>query len=115
MKSPQTRSAWLGLALVFLVMAIPAYADTTSDLFNLFFQTSGVAANNGFNQGERTSLVTKVIAAIASVQRGHEKTAANNLGAFINEVEAMERSGRLPSADADALINSANAIIAQLL
>lgn len=114
MKSPQTRRAWLGLAIAFLLMAIPAYADTTSDLFNLFFQVSGVAIANDLNQGERTSLVTKVLAAIASVERDHDKTAANNLGAFIHEVEAMERSGRLTPGDADALINSADAIISQL-
>jgi hypothetical protein len=106
--------AWLGLALVSLVMAIPAYADATTDLFGLFFQASSVADNNDFTNGERTSLVTKVIAAIASVERGHENTAINNLGAFVNEVEAMQRTGRLPSEDADALINSANAIIDQL-
>ena len=114
MKSPQSRGAWLGLALLFAAFAIPANADPTSDLLALFSQTSGVAAANDFNQGERVSLETKVLAAIASVQRGHEKTATNNLNAFTNEVNALEQSGRLSPADAQALTNSANAIVNQL-
>ena len=114
MKSPQSRGAWLGLALLFAAFAIPANADPTSDLFALFSQTSGVAAANGFNQGERVSLETKIIAAIASVQRDHEKTATNNLDAFINEVNALEQSGRLSPADAQALTDAANAIAGQL-
>lgn len=112
MKSFRTRSACL--ALVLLALAAPAFADPHSDIVALFNQTDVVAANNDFSQGERVSLVTKLIGALAAVDRGQENTAANNLGAFINEVEAMERSGRIPSADADALITAAQAIIDQL-
>ena len=114
MKSPQSCGAWLGLALLFVAIAIPANADPTSDLFALFSQTSGVAAANGFNQGERVSLETKIVAAIDSVQRDHEKTATNNLNAFTNEVDALEQSGRLSPADAQALTDAANAIAGQL-
>lgn len=114
MKSSRTRNAWLGAALILLTLAVPAFADPQSDVLVLFNQTNGVAAANDFTQGERVSLVTKLIGALASLERGHEKTATNNLGAFINEVEAMERSGRIPSGDADALIAAAEAIIDQL-
>src|SRR2546421_3118293 len=107
MMRPRLVRAWLGLALLSLLVAVPASADPSSDLFALFFQTSGVAAANGLNMGERNSLVTKIIGAISSLERGHEKTAANNLGAFINEVNALEQSGRLGAADAHALSNAA--------
>ena len=114
MKSPQSRGAWLGLALLFVAIAVPASANPTSDLFALFSQTNGVAFANDFTQGERVSLVTKIIGAIEAVGRGNEKTATNHLDAFTNEVNAMEQSGRLSPADAQALTDAANAIAAQL-
>jgi hypothetical protein len=110
MKNPQTRSAWLSLALILLVVSVPAHADSVSDLFGLFFQASTIANNSGLTFGEKTSLATKVIAAIADVQKGHDNAARGVLGAFINEVDAMERNGRLTPADAAALVNSAQAI-----
>jgi hypothetical protein len=114
MKSSRTRSACLGIALVLLALAAPALADPQSDANALFNQTNAVAGANDFSQGERVSLVTKLIGTLESLERGHENTATNNLGAFINEVEALERSGRIPSADAEALITAAQAIIDQL-
>jgi len=114
MRRPQSLRVWFILALLLLLVALPGYADTASDLRALFFQVSAVAAANGFTQGERVSLVTKVIEASRSVQRGNETTAANQLGAFINEVEALGRSGRLSAEDAQALIDSANAILGEL-
>lgn len=116
MFKPQSRSVWLGLALVMVFSAVPLFADPNpiSDLFTLFGQVSSTAATNGLGFGERTSLVTKIIAAIADIERGHENAARGSLGAFSNEVAALERSGRLPSADAAALIAASNAIIGQL-
>ena len=111
MKSLKTRSAWLSLALIFLAVSVPAHADTVSDLFALFFQASTIANNSGLTFGERTSLVTKVVAAIADVQKGHANAAQGSLGAFIHEVDALERRGALAPEDADALVNSAQAIL----
>jgi hypothetical protein len=105
---------WLGLALLLSAVALPVCADTNSDVRALFFQASGVAAANGFNQGERVSLVAKVVQVLHSVERGDSESAANQLGAFINEVNALEQSGRLPSADAQALTGAANAILGEL-
>jgi hypothetical protein len=113
MKRTRAIRACLGFALL-MVVAVPLHADPSSDLFALFFQANGVAASSGFTQGERISLVAKVIHAERDVERGNDNAAVNNLGAFINEVEALERSGRLAPADAAALINSANAIVGEL-
>lgn len=114
MKNFTTRGAWLGLALVLLSLAAPAFADAHSDVLALFNQTNGVAGSNGLNQGERTSLVTKLVGALLALERGNENAARGNLRAFQHEVAAMERSGRLAPADAAALTNSAQAIIDQL-
>ena len=105
---------WLGFALLLFAVALPVCANTNSDVRALFFQTSAVAAANEFNTGERVSLVTKVIAALRSVERGDSESAAGQLGAFVHEVDALERSGRLPSPDAQALTDAANAIIGEL-
>jgi len=113
MKRRRSR-VWLGLTLSLLVLALPVYADTASDVRALFFQASNTAAANGLTHGERISLVAKVVEALRSVERGDANSASGQLGAFINEVEALERSGRLAPADAQALTNSANAIIAEL-
>src|SRR5205085_9372537 len=59
---------WLGFALLLFAVALPVCANTNSDVRALFFQTSAVAAANEFNTGERVSLVTKVIAALRSVE-----------------------------------------------
>jgi len=51
---------------------------------------------------EESSLRAKLSAAIASLERRNTAPAVNQLEAFLNEVDAMVRSGRLPQATADA-------------
>ena len=53
--------------------------------------------------GTRRSLLAKLEAAQAAVARGQRDTARNQLNAFVNEVQAMRRSGRLSPSAADAL------------
>ena len=114
MKTIQTRGALAALAVMLMIAALPVYADSRSDVVALFQLTNTAAVNNDLTFGERTSLVTKLIGAIASIDKGHENTAANQLDAFQHEVDAMQRSGRLPAADAQVLSDAADAIIAQL-
>jgi hypothetical protein len=64
--------------------------------------------------GNNKSLHSKLDAAMASLSAGNTNAAANQLRAFINEVEAMMRSGRLSATSGQALIAEANAILAQL-
>ena len=47
---------------------------------------------------ENNSLAVKLEAAIMSLSRGNDGAAINQLGAFLNEAEAMARSGRLDAA-----------------
>jgi hypothetical protein len=58
--------------------------------------------------------VAKVVEALRSVERGDANSASGQLGAFINEVNALEQSGRLAPADAQALTDAANAILGEL-
>lgn len=67
----------------------------------------------GLPKGQENSLEAKLRSALASVQRGNENSASGQLGAFINEVQA-QRGKKIPSADADALIASAQQIIGEL-
>lgn len=68
----------------------------------------------GLSRGETVSLNAKLRAAEASLQRGQDATAVNQLNAFINEVQAMAGSGRMSAADAAALTAAARRIIASI-
>jgi len=74
---------------------------------NLIAQVNGVA-----NGGTANSLNAKLRAASASLDRGNTEAATGQLGAFINEVEAMVQSGRLTQAQGNALIAAARLILA---
>jgi DNA/RNA endonuclease G (NUC1) len=65
-------------------------------------------------RGAATSLNAKLRAAAASLERGNGATAVNQLNAFINEVQAMAGSGRMPAADAAAVTAAAQRIIASI-
>lgn len=66
------------------------------------------------NPGEANSLLAKVDAASRQASQGKTTPAKNLLNALINEVNAMRASGRLSSADAQALIDAAQCAIAAL-
>ena len=63
------------------------------------------------DDGNKTSLKKKLEAAQEALDRGNKGAAANQLGAFINEVQAMQRSGRLDASTAASLITQAMLII----
>jgi len=63
------------------------------------------------NAGNLRSLQAKVDAALRQAERGRFGTAANILGAFVHEVSAMERSGRLTPAAASSLEEAAELVI----
>ena len=107
--------AWLGFALLLFVVVVPIYGDTRSDIFALYSQAANaVAASGDAPRGETSSLGAKLVGAVQALQRGNDNVAVDKLNAFANEVRALEQSGRLSPADADALVNGANAIIAEI-
>jgi N-formylglutamate amidohydrolase len=61
--------------------------------------------------GTATSLAAKLDAAARQLERGNENAAEGQLGAFVNEVEALVRSDRLAAADAATLTGLAQRIV----
>jgi DNA/RNA endonuclease G (NUC1)/PKD repeat protein len=70
--------------------------------------------NGVLNGGAANSLNSKLSAAGASLARGNTTAAANQINAFINEVQAAVQSGRLTQAQGDALIAYARRILASI-
>ena len=64
--------------------------------------------------GNANSLKRKLMAAARSVEAGHPRAAANQVLAFMHEVEALMRSGRLSQVQGDFLLENANALLASL-
>ncbi len=79
---------------------------------NLITELSSPAL--GLNAGEQNSLGAKLQATLSSIKRGDSQSASGQLGAFINQIQALESSGRLSAQAAAALIAAANNIIASL-
>jgi hypothetical protein len=75
---------------------------------------AGLIETAGVGEGEANALVSKLDAAAARLEKGKPAEAVNVLNAFISQVKAMVRSGRLSEAEGQALIDAARAIIAQL-
>jgi len=70
-----------------------------------------LATAGKINRGNANSLIVKLEAAQASFARGNNTAAVNQLEAFLHELDAMERSGRLSAADAAALRTAVTRII----
>jgi len=68
----------------------------------------------GLPKGTERSLANKLEAALRKVEQGRPCAAANQLGAFVNELRALVRSGRLPEKGAGPLINAAKRIAKEL-
>jgi probable HAF family extracellular repeat protein len=66
------------------------------------------------NQGQRNTLIAKLEAVTKQIEKGNVKPAINELQAFINEVDADIKSGKLTLAQGQPLIDAANAMIAEL-
>ena len=64
--------------------------------------------------GTTNSLISKLAAARHSLETGNTTAAMNQLAAFINQVNALEHSGRLDTATAAELIALAQAIINEI-
>jgi Bacterial Ig-like domain (group 3)/MBG domain (YGX type) len=93
-------------------------SNAISQVVNNVVQTASIAdliakvTALNLNAGQRNSLIAKLRAAQASLARGNTTAAANQLGAFVNEVHADEQSGALTLPAGDPLIAEAQAIVA---
>ena len=96
-------------------------AATVKQSFVVAFNALAAIANlatqiNALNltDGEKNSLTAKLDAAYKSAGKGDANAAVGQLRAFINEVAALARSGRITSAVADVLKSAAQTIITGL-
>lgn len=64
----------------------------------------------GLNSGQKNSLIAKLDAASASMDRGDTKTANNQLNAFLNELQAYQGSGKISAMAYNALVADVHAI-----
>jgi hypothetical protein len=68
--------------------------------------------NDGsLSAGEANSLTSKCDGAMAALDKGNTRAASNKLGSFINEVNAMVKSGRLGADEGRTLMDAAQAAI----
>jgi hypothetical protein len=70
----------------------------------------GQIATLDLNNGEKNSLSSKLSAAQRSLSSGNRQAASGQLGAVINEIQALQRSGRLDGSTAEALLAQLRAI-----
>ena len=75
---------------------------------------SDLANSGALSSGNARSLAAKLDAATQQVGRGRAVAAENQLGAFINEVNALVRAGRLSEPDGEALSELARRIMGSL-
>jgi len=64
----------------------------------------------GLTAGQKSSLVAKLEAASASMDRGDTKTANNQLNAFLNELQTYQSTGKISGAAFNALVADVHAI-----
>ncbi len=70
--------------------------------------------NSTIKAAKGNELIKKLNDVLINLEKGKTKTAANNLGAFTNQVSSLIKSGQLSKTQGSALINSVNAIIDQI-
>jgi DNA/RNA endonuclease G (NUC1) len=75
---------------------------------------ASLVAAGTISRGNGNALDAKLNVAIGQLDAGNATAARNQLEAFVNQVEAMQRSGRLPATDASRLIAGARRIIAAI-
>ncbi len=66
------------------------------------------------NKGRAHALLTKLDGTLAKLGRRNTKAPAHQLLAFVNQVKAFRKSGKLPPDQAQSLIDKANTVITQL-
>ena len=80
----------------------------------LIDEVENLITEEKLNQGQGNALISKLENIIAKIDKGNIKPAINQLGAFINQVNAFIRGGVLSSEEGQPLIDAANEIIDML-
>jgi PKD repeat protein len=75
------------------------------DKIKTLISTGAISSGNG------NALTSKLDSAIQAFDKGNANAAANTLNSFINQVNALVKSGKLSPSEGQALISAAQAII----
>ncbi len=107
-----------GSTTVVVLSPLQAVSNLSAMLDNLgaagSASTARTISGGALNKGELGSLQSKLDAAKNQLGNGNGTPAANQLNAFINELQAMVQSGRLSSGVADPFLAYAARVIASI-
>jgi hypothetical protein len=78
-------------------------------------QVNNLVSSGILSSGNGNALTVKLDHAQASLNAGNVKEGVNQLSAFINQVNAFKKSGKLTAAQAQLLLDAANAAIISAL
>jgi hypothetical protein len=84
-------------------------SPTTIPALETFIQNSP-QVSAGLNKGQKNSLIVKLENAATSFASGNISSGCARLGAFMNEVAAVEQSGQLDPVTAATLLSGAQAV-----
>lgn len=94
---------------------VPTPNSTPSEqVEELIAQVRALAAGGALSPGNANSLESKLRAALASLDRGRTNAAVQQLRAFMREVEALVRSGRLEPEVGEELLDQADTVVGGL-
>lgn len=79
------------------------------------FHLDELAETGELDEGNANSLKKKLMAAAKSFEAGRPQTAANQIEAFMHEVEALVEAGRLSAATGELLLTEAAALVEAML
>ena len=95
--------------------SLEAAVSITHFLENVNAIVDSLRDSGSLNGGQANSLSVKLDTAIRKIDRKNTKAATGQLNAFMNEVAALERSGRLSSAQSQSLIDPVSFVIELLM
>ena len=79
-------------------------------IYDTIEQITQMIDDGKLNEGQATSLLAKLDAAIKKLEDGKDSAAFNMLQSFINQIEALTKSGVLTYEEGQPLIDSAKAV-----
>jgi len=87
---------------------------TETEIHELINDVQKLLEDGTLNDGQANALISKLENVLAKLEKGNKSAAANQLGAFVNQVEDFVYYGILTTEQGNALIQSANLLIGVL-
>jgi hypothetical protein len=91
-----------------------ANPDAQRGIQRLLTEVAELVTQGTLNQGQGNALSSKLREALQQLERGNTRPAANQINAFINQVNAFVRSRKLTPQQGQSLIDAATSILGQM-